>query len=265
MSDPPPDEWMQLPWPTERVRHLLLPRGAPYTCVTYGRGGKRSQTVKRAFGAGLLQIMGTSGSGKSTLANSLLAWATIHSPVPRPLCFVGMPDEWLQCLPDYMQDVAYTINGLDHLHQVERGSIVLIDDTGIHAAARRSMSGGNVTFSKYAQIARHQDVTLVVTAQAFRVIDFAADAVTEGCTLIKWYDLGALKHERSEIRTKVEMAQRILRDHTGNSSEACRPFYYCVEDKQLAKFPAPEWVLADDIGRPFGLLSQERLKEVLKG
>ncbi len=263
MSEPDPDVWMQADWPVERARHLLLPRGAPYTCETYQGGGKRAHTTKKAFGAGQILLLGTSGSGKSTLANSLLAWATIHSPVPRPLCFLGMPEEWLKCLPDYMQKVAYTLKGLDELHKVKRGSIVLIDDSGIHAAARRAMSGGNVMFSKYAQIARHQDVTMVVTAQAFRIIDFAADAVTEGCTLIKWYDMGALKHERPEIRSKVEMAQQILRDHTGNSSEACRPFYYCIEDKQLAKFPAPDWVLADDIGRPFGLLTEERMKEVL--
>lgn len=220
---------------------------------------------KSAFGAGLMQLMGTSGSGKSTLANCLMAWATIHSPVPRPLCYVGMPDEWLQCLPDYMQDVAYTINGLDKLHEVVRGSIVLIDDTGIHAAARRSMANANVGFAKYSQIARHLDVTLVVTAQSFRVIDFAADAVTEGCTLIKWYDLGALRHERPAIKAKVELAQQIIRDHAGGNSEMCRPYYYCVEDKQLAKFPAPDWVLGDQIGRPFGLLTPERLKEVLGG
>jgi len=254
------ESWMRsVHWPTDRVRHLLLPRGAPYTCID----SKGARYIIKAFGAGIINIMGTSGSGKSTLANALMNWVTIHSPVPRPLCYLGMPDEWLEVLPPEMKKVAYTLNGLDELHKVKRGSIMLLDDTGLHAAARRSMSGSNVKLSIYSQIARHRDVAIIMTAQNHRVVDFAANAVVESADLIKWYSLQALESERDEKRGEIYTAQQILRSECGNSAEKCLPFYWSVQDRKLATYPCVEWLLDDRVGRPFGLIDEERLKELL--
>jgi len=254
------DDWMnKVQWPTDSLCHLLLPRGARY--VTHQRGGKQ---VKSAFGAGLINLISTSGGGKTTLALALLQWVTIHSPVARPLCFMGHPEKWLSCLPDDMREVSYVLKNLDELHLVKKGSILLLDDTGIHTPARRAMASTNVKLSKFAQIARHLDITIMMTAQSHRVIDFAAGAVAETVDIIKWYSLSSLQSERNEKKGAIQLAQTILRDQCGNSAEECLPFYWCVQDRKLGTYPCPKWLLDDRVGRPFGEYTQEEMAKVLE-
>jgi hypothetical protein len=257
-----PSTWMKAPWPTNKVKHLILPRGAPYESIETGSRGRYS-VVKKAFGAGCLMILGTSGSGKSTLSMGLLQWATINSPMPRPICFMGFPAKWLECLPDDMRAVSYVLKSLDDLHQVKKGSILLLDDTGIHTPARRAMASTNVKLAKFAQIARHRDITMMITAQNNRVIDFAAESVAETVTLVKWYSLSSLQTERNTKKGEIELAQRILRDTCGPSSQECLPFYWSIEDRTLATYPCLDWMLDDRVGRPYGDFSPDEMKEVL--
>jgi len=253
------DDWMRtVHLPTDSLRHLLLPRGAKYP--TLQGGGER---IKTAFGAGLINLISTSGGGKSTLAMALLQWVTIHSPAPRPLCFLGMPEKWLSCLPDEMRRVSYVLKNLDDLHLVKKGSILLLDDTGIHTPARRAMASTNVKLSKFAQIARHLDITIMMTAQSHRVIDFAAGAVAETVDVIKWYSLSSLQSERNEKKGDIQLAQTILRNECGNSSEECLPYYWVVQDRKLATYPCPKWLLDDRVGRPFAEYTQEEMAAVL--
>ncbi len=255
-----PDEWMRtIHWPTDSIRHLLLPRGAKYTTL---QGGVKR--IKSAAGYGLLNLVSTSGGGKTTLALAFLQWVTIHSPAPRPICFLGHPEKWLSCLPDDMRAVSYVLKNLDDLHLVKKGSILLLDDTGIHTPARRAMASTNVKLSKFAQIARHLDVTMMVTAQNHRVIDFAAGAVAETVDVVKWYSLSSLQSERNEKKSAIALAQTILRDQCGNSVEECLPFYWCVQDRKLATYPCPNWLLDDRVGRPFGEYTQEEMRAVLE-
>lgn len=258
-----PDVWMTFDWPTDRARHLLLPRGASYKRLS--RGGRTVRDTAQGFG--LIEIIGTSGSGKSTLATALMAWATMHSPVPRPLGYVGFPEKFLEVLPEQMRKVAYCIPSIEDLPGTALdGSIILIDDTGIHTPARAAMSKSNVVLSKFTQIARHLDITIIQTAQAFRIIDFAPSVVTEGCTLIKWFSRDSLAQERPERKWKIEVGNSRLERKLGHRrSSAWRPYYWCTQDRKIGKFPAPAWMLHDHISHPFKLLSMKERREAILG
>lgn len=253
------DEWMEKPWPVPRAQRMLLSRGTPFTDLS-ARG---ELFESRAAGYGVVLILGTSGSGKSTLAHSIIHWASMRC--ERPLCYMGFSKDWIEVLPDFMRERAVVLESLEQLHLVPHGAILLLDDTGIWAAARRAASKVNVKLSKFAQVARHLDVTIVVTAQAVRAIDFASAMVAETTTLIKWFSNKGVYYENPSWGIRIQGAQHELHQAAeSKSAEACRPYYWCDDTSQLGTFPVPEWVLGDAVSRPIGKLSPEQLEAILE-
>jgi hypothetical protein len=142
----------------------------------------------------------------------------------------------------------------------------MLDDTGLFAGARRAQSKGNVQLAKFAQIARHLGVTVIITAQALRVVDQAVSGlVAERATVIKWFDPAAIESEREEWRNRIRNAQHNLQSWGGGTPEGCRPFYYCDEEHRVGTFPVPEWILTDAVSKPYSKLTPDQLREVLRG
>jgi hypothetical protein len=257
MTERPVDEWMRKPWPVARVARLLLPAGTPFT----DRIGGDSRP---SFGAGLVLIIGTSGSGKTTLMHCLVHWASLQA--SRPLVYLGYPESWIEVLPEFMRERASVLPSIDDLHLTPKGAILMLDDSGLFAASRRAQSRANVQLSKFAQIARHLGVTLIITAQALRVVDSAvAGLVAERATLIKWFDPAAVESDRDEWRSRILNAQHNLQSWGGPTPEGCLPFYFCDEEHRVGTFPVPDWVLTDKVSKPYGGLTPDQLKEVLRG
>ena len=253
------DEWMQKPWPVPRAQRMLLSRGTRFTDMS----AQGELFESRAAGYGIILILGTSGSGKSTLAHSMIHWASMRC--DRPLCYMGFSKEWIEVLPEFMRERATVLESLDELQHVPHGAILLLDDTGIWAAARRAASKVNVKLSKFAQVARHLDVTIVVTAQAVRAIDFASAMVAETTTLVKWFSNKGVFYENPHWGVRIQGAQQELFAAAGSrTAEACRPYYWCDDTNQLGMFPVPEWVFDDMVSRPIGKLTPEQLGAILE-
>jgi hypothetical protein len=193
------------------------------------------------------------------LAHSLIEWVCTH--YPRPVVFIGFSEKWLRRLDPVIRDLAVALP-FERIHEAPLGSVILLDDTGLFLAGRRTQAKANVVMSQFTQIARHRELVIMFTAQSMRVVDFAPAAVAEGCTLIKHYDPAAVTLERDEWRPRIMSGQAALRRY-GRTPRDRLPFYFCHETGRVGAFPAREWVKRDRISNPMGDLTAEELGDLL--
>ena len=208
---------MMLDWLCPRAQELILPRGEPF---------KIDGQEKRALGTGIVAIIGSARSGKTTLALEIMK----HS--SRDLCFVGLPDIYLNALPDDMKSRSSNPS-IEELAEI-RDSIVLLDDTAVQLNSRDYQKGMNKVVGRLAGIISHFGITLIMTVQSTSQVDVSLFRATEMSILFKRMDPVAMRFERDSMSEEAEYAQMRLREFGTPPS-----LYYCLYSDQIWRSPTP--------------------------
>lgn len=221
---------MTLEWLCPRAQELVLERGEPVEI---------DGVEKKALGTGIIAIIGSARSGKTTLALEIMKDSN------RPLCFVGLPDLYLEALPDEMKSRSSNpeINDLVSV----RDSIVLLDDTAVQLNSRDYQKGMNKVIGRLAGIISHFGITLIMTVQSTSQVDVSLFRATEMSILFKRMDPVAMRFERDSMSDEAEYAQMRLREFGTPPS-----LYYCMYSDSIWRSP-----------KPFSLGWGERRKDIL--
>lgn len=208
---------MNLEWLCPRAQELILPRGTPF---------KIDGVEKKALGTGIVAIIGSARSGKTTLALEIMKNSN------RDLAFVGLPDIYLNALPDDMKSRA-TNPDIEEMVSI-RDSIVLLDDTAVQLNSRDYQKGMNKVIGRLAGIISHFGITLIMTVQSTSQVDVSLFRATEMSILFKRMDPVAMRFERDSMSEEAEYAQMRLRDFGTPPS-----LYYCLYSDTIWRSPVP--------------------------
>jgi len=208
---------MNLDWLCPRAQELILPRGEKFTI---------DGQEKKSLGTGIVAIIGSARSGKTTLALEIMKNST------RDLCFVGLPEIYLNALPDDMKSRSSN-PGIEDLAGI-RDSIVLLDDTAVQLNSRDYQKGMNKVVGRLAGIISHFGITLIMTVQSTSQVDVSLFRATEMSILFKRMDPVAMRFERDSMSEEAEYAQMRLREHGTPPS-----LYYCLYSDQIWRSPVP--------------------------
>lgn len=219
-----------LEWLCPRAKELILPRGEKLEI---------DGIEKKSLGTGIVAIIGSARSGKTTLALEIMKNST------RPLCFVGLPDIYLNALPEDMKRRSTNpeINDLVDI----RDSIVLLDDTAVQLNSRDYQKGMNKVIGRLAGIISHFGITLIMTVQSTSQVDVSLFRATEMSILFKRMDPVAMRFERDSMSEEAEYAQMRLREFGTPPS-----LYYCLYSDEVWRSP-----------KPFSMSYGERRKDIL--
>lgn len=107
-------------------------------------------------------IIGARGTGKSAIGMTLLE--LFKSKTDKKVYALGFkPDD----LPDW-------INVIKSINEVENGSVLLADESGIEFSSRESMSNINKLLTQILLIARHKDLSVIFISQSSANIEINA-------------------------------------------------------------------------------------------
>ena len=204
-------------WLCPRARELILPRGEPV---------EFDGIQKKSLGTGIIAIIGSARSGKTTLALEIMKESN------RPLCFVGLPDIYLDALPEDMKRRSSNPS-IEELASI-RDSIVLLDDTAVQLNSRDYQKGMNKVIGRLAGIISHFGITIIMTVQSTSQVDVSLFRATEMSILFKRMDPVAMRFERDAMSDEAEYAQMRLREHGTPPS-----LYYCLYSDQIWRSPVP--------------------------
>ena len=104
-------------------------------------------------------ILGARGTGKSALGLKLLE--NIHAQTERKVYTMGFKNT----------DLPSWITNINAIEEVDNGSVLLADESGIQFSSRESMSNVNKLLSNLLLIARHKDLSLLFITQNSSNID----------------------------------------------------------------------------------------------
>lgn len=209
-----------------------------------------------AIGTGIIPICGSARSGKTTLALALISWAARRT--SRPFAFVGLPDGYIEALPDHIRPRA-TNPPLTDLPTL-RDAVVLLDDTATSLSSRDSTTTQGKMISRIAGIISHLGLTVLLTTQSMAGVDLSLLRYTEMAPLVKRVDPMALRVERTEWSGELKEAQEELKAHGFD-----RSLYWSVADEILCRHPFEPWMASDMLSRPFRYLDQSTLDGMIHG
>ena len=224
--------------PAPRVKSLLL------------------EPSEASIGTGIIPICGSARSGKTTLALALIEWAADNT--NRKFIFIGLPDKYLEALPDKIRKRASNPK-LSELSK-QRDSIVLLDDTATSLSSRDSTTTQGKMISRIAGVISHLGLTIILTTQSMAGVDLSLLRYTEMAPLVKRIDPMALRVERTEWSEELKEAQQELASYDFD-----RSLYWSVSDQITCLFPFSEWQGEDVLSRPFRYLEQSHLDGMIHG
>jgi len=118
------------------------------------QGNLQKWIIKSTQESKVYAIIGSRGSGKSCFAFEFMDW---HNKLTnRKLYVYNFPKDDL--LPDYIQNV-------NDLNNLEKGSVVLIDESGIEFNQFTFNSKKSIELANMIKIARHNDLSIIFIAQ----------------------------------------------------------------------------------------------------
>lgn len=193
---------------------------------------------------GIIVITGEVGEGKSGTAWWLAE--KLHKSGRRIACY-AFTRQAKRALPKWVKKDIQTVRDVVRL----KPSVVIVDETAINANARRSMSEGNVDWTKLAAIVRHKGHLLIYIAQHARQVD-AAIITGANLVVMKRPSQLHIRFSRPELRPELERAYEAfnkIRGDTARKKKAYVVDYRWAFEGMLATGLPSFW--SDKLSRAF--------------
>jgi len=116
-----------------------------------GNFQKFNQLLKGKSTIGI--ILGARGTGKSALGLKVLE--NVHAETNRPVAAMGFRPELLPSWIDIVEDI----------ENIQNGSFILVDESGITFSSRKAMSSANNLLTDLILVARHKDLSILFISQ----------------------------------------------------------------------------------------------------
>lgn len=152
-------------------------------------------------------ILGARGTGKSAIGMALLEQ------------FKSKTNKKIYALGFNADDLPNWINVVKSVDEIENGSVLLADESGIEFSSRESMSDKNKFLTNLLLIARHKDLSLLFISQNSSNIEINAIRQTD-YMILKPSSLLQRDFERKKIKDIYEEVKKEFEDLKSNKGLA---------------------------------------------